>query len=460
MTGAGLRLFCAGTAFLALAAVGLAGWMVAVDRLYTDRVLPGVTLEGVPVGGLTVRDLHDRVHVLAAPTLGRPVTVRFGARSNVLTAEELGMRPAVDRTVAAVLAAGRSARILDRVRDRLVMLRRPASVTILYEYDQTAAQAAATRLAATISAEPRDATVQVVAGRLVVVTASQDGVVMDPAESAARIIGALTNRRSSVNLPADLRRPVLTTEEAGQMADPIARFTTRFPYNPDRIHNIRQAAGALRGRLLVPNAVLSYNEVVGPRDPAHGYRKAPILYGDILVPGDGGGVCQVSSTLFNAALLAEMAVESRTNHSQPVAYLPPGRDATVDYGVIDLRLRNASGHPLFLWTEVGPGSLTVTVFGVRRPGRDVAIEVTDRVWIPAPTNTVTVRDPMLAEGETKIDPPRQGLRARTVRVIRQDGVLVGQEVVGLSVYRPIPQTIRIGAKPRITSRAGARTTAP
>jgi len=371
------------------------------------------------VGGLSAREVAERVEALAAPALVRPVRVRVGAAETTLTADALGLRPSVDRTVAA-----------------------------------------AAQLAASIVTEPWSAQVEVTRGRLVVVRPSEDGAVVDPAASAARIVAALERRLPAVDLAVEARRPPLTTEEAVGMAEPVATFATRFPYNPDRIHNIRLAAYALRGLLLPPGAVLSYNEVVGPRDPGRGYHKAPVLYGDILIPGDGGGVCQVSSTLFNAALLAEMAVETRSNHSQPVPYLPAGRDATVDYGVIDLRLRNTTGHHLYLWTEVGSSSLRVTVFGPLQPGREVAIVVTDKVIILAPIHTVTVRDPLLPEGESKIDPPKPGLRARTVRVIRQDGVLVREEVVSLNYYRPVPRTIRIGAKSGIISRAGFRTAAP
>ncbi len=459
MNAMGRRLILAGIAVPALAAAGLGAWMAVTDRRYADRALSGVTVEGAAVGGLTARELGDRVRALADPALARPVTVRAGAANAVFTAEELGMRPGVDRTVAAVLAVGRAGRFLDQLRDRLVLLRRPIAVDVVYEYDPATASAATARVAASVATEPKDATVQVTGGRLVVVTPSQDGAVVDPAASVTRVIGALKGRLPAVDLAVALCRPALTTGDVVRMVEPAAKFTTRFPYNPDRIHNIRQAAAALRGRFLIPDAALSYNEVVGPRDPAHGYRKAPILYGDILIPGDGGGVCQVFSTLFNAALLAEMAVETRTNHSQPVPYLPAGRDATVDYGVIDLRLRNTTGHTLYLWTEVGPSSLTVMVFGPYQPGREVAIEVTDRVLMPAPTNTVTVRDPMLAEGETKIDPPKPGLRTSTRRIVRQDGAVAREEVIGLSVYRPVPRTIRIGAKP-LPNRASLRSVAP
>ncbi|MGQ0572202.1 MAG: VanW family protein [Armatimonadota bacterium] len=429
---------------LAIAA-GLGVSVVLTDHLYADRALRGVTIEGAEVGGLGRRALALRVEQLAVPALNRPVNVRVAAVESPLTAEALGMRPAIERTVAAVLAVGRSDRLIDRLRDRLTLLRHSIDVEIAYAYDAAVARAAVARLAASVVIEPKDAAVEVARGRLSVVGPSQDGVIVDERASVVRIIAALIHRLPDVEVVVDLRRPALTTEIADRLAEPVAQFTTYFPYNPNRVHNIRLAAGALRGVLLVPNAVLSYNQVVGRRDPKRGYRKAPVLINNELVPGDGGGVCQVSSTLFNAALLADLSVEARSNHSRPVAYLAAGRDATVEYGLIDLRLRNTTGHVLYLWTEVTSRSLTITVFGPRRPGRDVAIAVTDHVIIPAPTHTVVKQDAEIPAGQTKVEPARTGLRARTVRIVRQGGVVVREEVVALNFYHPTPRTIKIGA---------------
>jgi len=447
-------------ALVVVVAVGIGAWVVATDQRSAGRALPGVTVEGQAVGGLGPGDLGARVEALAAPIISRPVTVKAAAITSVSTPASLGMRPERDRAVKAALGIGRNGSLPQRLLQRFVLLRRPIDVKIAYGYDPVVSRAEIARIVASVVSEPRDAVVTASGGRLTLISPSQDGVVIDERASLVRTIAALQRRDPIVELVVTLRRPAFTTEDADRIAEPVAQFTTLFPYNPDRVHNIRLAAGSLRGALVAPNAVLSYNQVVGPRDPERGYRKAPVLYNNILIPGDGGGVCQVSSTLFNAALLAEMAVEARTNHSQPVPYLAAGRDATVDYGYIDLRLRNTTGRYLYLWTEVRSRSLTVIIFGARQPGREATITVTDRVVIPAPTHTVTVRDPYLPVGQTKIDAPKPGLRMRTYRVVRQDGQVVGEELVTSSFYRPVPRTIRNGAKDESASQSLRRTTAP
>lgn len=451
------RLIFLGVGLLSAIVGGTATWAALADLYCPGHPLAGVTVEGHPVGGMGLDDLAERVQALAAPVLAREVRVRVATTETTLTAGALGLRPDVDRTVATVLAVGRTGTPPHRWLQRLALLRRPVDVPITYRVDLDAVRASATRAAAALLTEPRDAVVTVSGGRLVVVHQSQDGVVLDYPVSVGRVAAALEQGLPEVELAIALRRPAFTTEMANRMTEPLAVFATRFSHNPDRVHNIRLASAALGGLLLPPEAVLSFNQVVGPRDPARGYRKAPVLVKNELVPGDGGGVCQVSSTLYNAALLAGMEVLSRANHSRPVPYLSPGRDAAVEYGLIDLRLRNTSGHHIFVWTEATGRSVTVALFGARQKGRSVEIAVVDRTVIPPPQHTVTRQDPSLPLGKTETEQARAGLRASTLRIVRQDGAVVQKEVVSVSYYQPMPRTVKIGID---TGGAGRQASAP
>lgn len=438
------RLILLGTGLLLVVAAGTGAWAALTDLHYSGRPLPGVMVAGHPVRGMSPDDLAARVQVLAGPALARQVRVRAATVETMLAAGALGLRPDVDRTVDAALAAGRTGTLSRRWLKRLALLRRPVDVSIAYRVDLDAVRTSAAGVAAPLLVEPRDVVVAVSGGRLVVLYPSRDGVVLDESASIARVAAALEQRLSEADLVVTLRRPAFTTEMAEVMAEPLAQFTTRFSHNPDRVHNIHLASAALGGLLLPPDAVFSFNQVVGPRDPARGYRKAPVLINNELVPGDGGGVCQVSSTLYNAALLAGMEVLSRTNHSRPVPYLAPGRDAAVEHGLIDLRLRNSSGHHIFVWTETTARRVTVALYGARQPGRSVEIAVTDRTPIPPPMHTVTRLDPTLPAGQTRIEEARSGLRARTLRIVTQDGAVLQQEVVSHSYYQPMPRTVKIG----------------
>lgn len=131
----------------------------------------------------------------------------------------------------------------------------------------------------------------------------------------------------------------------------LAYYECEMPYNPDRSWNIQLAASKINGYVLAPGQTFSFNGVVGPRTYAAGYKDSPVIVGDETVPGVGGGICQLATTIFNAALYGNMDIVSRSQHSLRVTYVPYGRDATVSYGSTDFRFRNSTNYPIVIYTR-------------------------------------------------------------------------------------------------------------
>jgi vancomycin resistance protein YoaR len=416
----------------------------AWEHRYAERILPGVTVGGVDVGGLDRAAATARVELAARDVLERPVRVRAGTEQWTRPAQALGRQAGVAEAVETALAIGRRGNFIERVAERLRLWRGSLNTPLAYDTDIVKARLAIAEFAGHVSAVPRDAAFTVVDGRLIVTEPEHDGVRVDIDASVARLVEGLRQPEAIVDLVSERAPAVLTSDMVARIADPVARFTTAYPYNRDRVHNIHLAAAAFRGVVLPPGAVLSYNRAVGPRVESRGYRKAPVLINNELVPGDGGGICQVSSTLFNAGLLADFKIEARVNHSRPVPYLAAGRDATVVYGVIDLRMRNTTGHTVIVWSSVTARSVTITFYGLPQPGREIDILVTDHRVLPAPDKTVVKYDDDLPAGQVKEERARTGLRARTFRVVRQDGVETRRDFVASNYYQPTPRTIRIG----------------
>ena len=151
----------------------------------------------------------------------------------------------------------------------------------------------------------------------------------------------------------------LTVKEPG----PIAQYTTYFDASIiNRTENIRLAAKALDGKLLAPGEQFSFNKTVGQRTAEAGYKEAMFIVGKTYVPGLGGGVCQVSSTLYNVAVLAHLEILERHHHSLPVNYVPPGQDATVSFPYSDFRFRNITDNYLLIRSFVEGNSLTSLIY--------------------------------------------------------------------------------------------------
>lgn len=426
--------------------VGIVAGVLHDTQAYSGRVLPGITIAGAKVGGLTPDQAQDVAEAAAATQLARTVTIRIHDDRFTLTYGELGLISHVSEAVRDAYDIGRGEPWQQLVFTRMQLARRPMNIPIRYGWNVGAVNKILTPLAAEINTEPQNAAVTVQDGTVVITQESRSGRTLDLAATAARVRSALGTGKDEVAAVMRVREPEFTSEHARALVAPLGRFTTKVPGTANRVHNVGLAASYVSGTILAPGEVFSYNKVVGPRTAARGFREAPVLIDNELVLGDGGGVCQVSSTLFNVALLADFQILARSNHSRPVAYLPLGRDATVSYGSHDLQFKNTTGHHVLLWAWVTNRHLTVMAFATPEPGKDVAIEVARSGVIAPPAGTRTKPDPELAEGKIVEREPLPGYRAQTYRVVTVNGEVVRRELIGSSIYNAVARTIKIGTK--------------
>ena len=171
--------------------------------------------------------------------------------------------------------------------------------------------------------------------------------------------------------------------------------------SPNRIHNVELVAHLIDGKLIAPGATFSFNEATGDRTAAKGFLEAPVIINGELSTGLGGGVCQVSTTVFNAAYEAGLPITARTNHALYISHYPLGRDATVDYPDIDLKFVNDTDHWLLLRTFVGSSSLVVTLYGAPQHRR-VVTEHGAAAQVVAPAPVQRKLDPSLAPGTSVV----------------------------------------------------------
>lgn len=176
----------------------------------------------------------------------------------------------------------------------------------------------------------------------------------------------------------DYYTPEVTTDDIGMEAFPdlLATYTTTYDSsNTNRTTNLRLASNKINGTVIMPGEVFSYNKVVGKRTIAAGYKNAAIFSEGQVVDGLGGGICQVSSTLYNTAVFADMTITSRTNHMFVPSYVKAGRDATVVWGSIDFKFRNDRNYPIKIESSVSGGKCTISFYGLRRDVEyDIRIE--------------------------------------------------------------------------------------
>lgn len=218
---------------------------------------------------------------------------------------------------------------------------------------------------------------------------------------------------------------------------------------PNRVSNIVKAAESVNGSVVPAYSVFSVNEKLGPRTRELGWKDAPGIteHGADTADQPGGGVCQLSSTLFNAALLADLPIIERQCHSRPVAYVEPGRDATIDTGSFDLKWKNDTGADVyvFAWADEEKKTLRCEIFGTPKTDLTVSVE-TELIETIPPTEDEYELDESLSKYDCVEDNPAiTGYRYMTYRVYMKDGAVIRRESAAESIYVMHPRRLRVGA---------------
>ncbi|MFA5624433.1 MAG: VanW family protein [Bradymonadales bacterium] len=271
-----------------------------------------------------------------------------------------------------------------------------------------------------------------------------DGLKLKRQETQAAFLAALMRGDTEFGL-------VVQVDASLSKADPslvdfnpkilIGKFTTTFSRSKNRTINVKLAASALNGVLLVPHADFSYNELVGERSEERGYREAPVIEQGQMVEGLGGGACQVSSTVHAAALFGGLEIVERHNHSLPSSYIGLGLDAVVAYPLLDLRVRNNSERPVVLRVYTEEDRLIAEFLSDKEAPRSIfRKEVIETIAY----KEVLSFDPELPEGEFKITKRgRVGYKVSKGRIRWLDGK-EEFEKMKLDIYQPQVQHVSVG----------------
>jgi vancomycin resistance protein YoaR len=272
---------------------------------------------------------------------------------------------------------------------------------------------------------------------------------LDVVGTLARIEAAFAAGSAKVQAVGEVVAPKLRAEQLGHVRfdHVIGWFETRYTQGErtkDRTYNLRLAASKVDGVVVMPGEIFDFNQVVGPRDEAHGYRVAPLIANGELVDGLGGGTCQISGTLHAASLFAGLDIVERSPHSRPSWYIKLGLDAAVVYPHITFRIRNPFPFPVVLHETVANGVVRAEILG---PPRTHTVTYYRRIDQVTPFEEVLRDDPKLPEG-VKVLRQRgiPGFRTTTSRVVREGAHAVREKWA--DSYPPTMQIVHVGTGPR------------
>jgi vancomycin resistance protein YoaR len=381
-----------------------------LERIRLPRALDDVQRVEVAVAAASpaVSDAAaGEAKALAARVLAAPLTLHLGERTWALSPSQLGAMLDVKRVDA------------------------PGGSRFEVALNDTKVAAYVKTVAAEIDRPAVDAQLRWGGSGVAVVRESRDGLKLDQAAATRAIIAqaALDNRDVALN--TSVAKPAVASDNVSQLGikEPIATGSSKFAGStPERMNNIRVAASRLDGTVIPAGATLSFLTALGPITKANGYQEGLTIVGDATVPGIGGGVCQVSTTIFRAAFYAGLPMVERHQHSYRVGYYeqdgsPVGFDAAVYDPGVDLRFKNDTGAAILLQSAVDTAAATLTfrLYGTGT-GRDVKLAASKANEVPAGPRLPDVPDPTLPKGARKqVEWKTDGVDATIRRTVTQGG---------------------------------------
>lgn len=264
----------------------------------------------------------------------------------------------------------------------------------------------------------------------------------------------LEEDKEEYTIPLKITKPKKTINNLGEEAFPdlLATFSTRFDgSNYNRNTNIKLAAQKVNGTVILPGEKFSFNTIVGSRTIEAGFKEGTAYIGGKVVPDVGGGVCQVSSTIYNTALLANLQIVERSNHMFTTGYVAASRDATVYYGSLDFIFKNSRKYPIKMVASANGGVCKVSIYGIKEE-KEYEVIIQSKITSYINPTTIYKEDPTLEEGKEVVEQTAiTGCRSEGYKILKLNGKIVSQTLLSKDTYKSRNKIVRRGTKKTATT---------
>ncbi|HBP65752.1 MAG TPA: vancomycin resistance protein [Desulfosporosinus sp.] len=407
-----------GLIFIILFSVGTLALIYTHDD---QRFQKNLTISGINVGDLTQAEAKKIIDVEVDRLENQTIKLNVGQQAPEVKLKDLGLGVQDDLALQEGYDIGRTGSIYHKIVSKMSE-KTPKDMTLSQTWD-------ASKLSVTLkkTLEPFDnlavdANFQISKENVMTIKSDHVGSIVD-SEALIMKVKGINIYTLVPELKVDFKeqKPLITALqlEEQKITGLLSTYTTQFdPSQTARTENVKIAAKALDMAIIKPGATLSFNQIVGERTVKDGYKDAFIIVDGKFIPGLAGGICQVSSTLYNTGLLANLAVTERSNHSLAITYVPLGQDATVAYPSTDLKFNNNSAGYLLVRTKTTNNTLTIEFYGKVKPGQEVLIA----------NNTPAVGASVLnQQGQSTYI-------VKSSRTVKENGVIISSEALQQSRY--------------------------
>jgi vancomycin resistance protein YoaR len=427
----------------------LTGFVAANAALdVSDTIYDGILIGDIPVGGLSISEAKNKIIMnIKKQTANSSISLTFKTQTWYIDAKDIDLDIDAENLAQQAYNIGRIGNVAKRLQERYVVVNHGYTIPLALYYNHAKLQGILKNIADTIYSNPENASLKY-RNSDIAIQPEKNGYKMD-LEKTWSDLTAIINIHIPFTLELTVNEisPEISSKDLVGIDSLLSIYTTQFdPNDQNRSKNISLAAQNINNILVRPGEIFSFNKKVGERLSENGYKEAPVFIDGKLVLDWGGGVCQVSSTLYNAALLADMGIEERTSHFHPPAYVPLGQDAAVADNLLDFRFKNTSNHNIYITTEALNKEIVVQIFGTYNSIlSDIRIIGTNKKVLEP--NTIIKQDPNLELGKEIIEyEGEKGFQVTTYRIKVANGKEIKREHLAYDEFKAEDKIVRIGTK--------------
>lgn len=432
-------------------AAGLAAGRAYADEKQSDKILDNVYIGEIAVGGMNAEEADQAVTDYVNDLKKTAFTLSVNNKSMTATAGQLGMEWKNTGVVEEALQIGKSGSLITRYKDKKDLEHEPKKLELSFDANTDKIKKYLKKNQGKMNQDAVDGGLRRENG-VFTITGGEEGIAVNIPESTDTIADYIANewdmKEASINLAAKVVQPRGTQEELSKVKDVLGTFSTDYSSSKaGRAANVSNGCSRINGTLLYPGDEFSVYEAVSPFDAEHGYQLAGSYENGTVVETYGGGICQVSTTLYNAVIRAELEIKERYAHSMIVTYVQPSMDAAIAGTYKDLKFTNNTDSPVYIEGVTGGGIITFTIYGeeTREAGRKVSFESEVISETPAPTHVQASESYNVGYVAVQ-QSTHAGKTARLWKVVTVNGVEQSREEFNHSTYAASPRTIIVGTR--------------
>ncbi len=410
-------------------------------------IYPHIKVYGVEIGNLT----REQAKVKLAENIGKII----GEKSLVFSYQEekwkipyrdFNIQYDIEKTVDQAYYLGRDGNLLDKIRTYFQFRNQEKKLPLEISMDSNKIQKIIDQLEEKVNIKAEDAQIEL-KDQQIKILSEKTGRMLEEKKLEEIIREYLQfSKEQTIELPVKEVVPKITQEILNTINEKIASFSTNFnPQAKERVENLRIASDMTDGKILLPGEIFSVNKTIGPITKANGYKDAPVIVNGRLQSDVGGGVCQVSTTLYNAVVRANLEIVERQHHSMPVSYVPLGQDAAIAGDWKDFKFKNNSDYPIYIEMYIENNQIIANLYSNKELKQEISLET--EIILTISPKTIYQRDSSKDITYKKVEREgKSGYQVHVYKVLYKNGKVIQRELLHKDYYQPVDKLMVVGTK--------------